>query len=114
MRTTYTGARPYGTVDGTHLYQYMECMFVPDEMIPRGHGERQITDGWHELHDRYEDSTGHHFVWRRELKINTMAYGFGDVVSLDEARRLETGRIVIRNDFLITRVIWENLEQLVD
>ena len=96
------------------MYQYMECVFVQNEMIRAGYANEQIANGWGTLHDRYQNSTGHYFVWRRELQINTMAIGFRNVVSMEEARGLATGYIVIKNDFLVTRVIWESMEQLLD
>ncbi len=115
MRTTYTGARPFRSVDGVSLYQYMDIMFDQHEMVPRGHTAEQIENGWGTLHDRYENSTGNYFVYRRELKINTMAIGFRDVVSMDEARGLETGHITVtKNDFIISRLTLESVEQLVN
>ncbi len=111
--TTYTGARPYEIADGARLYQYMEHVFAPGDLVPPNFYDEQTQDGWRP-YDRYENSTGHYFVFRRELEINTMAIGFGDVVSVDEARGLETGRTVTKNEFLITRVIWESVEQIVD
>ncbi len=114
MRTTYTGARPYGTVDGARLYQYMECTYEPLEMVPYGYGEEPRANGWGELHDRYEDSTGHHFVWRRDLERNTLAIGFGNVITLDQMRGLTLDHTTILGGMRCTRVTWESVDQLVD
>ena len=114
MKTTYTGARPYEDDDGTcHLYQYVEHVFVPGELVPDDFTADEAAHGWR-AYDRYENSTGHYVEFRRELEINTMAIGFGDVVSMDEARGLATGHIVIKNDFQITRLIWTSVGQLTD
>ncbi len=114
MKTTYTGARPYRDVDGGGLYQYREDVFATGELVGLGYLDGLTRDGWGDIHDRYENTTGRHYVWRRELEINTMAIGFNNVVSVDEARGLETGRTVAKNDFLISRLVWESVEQLVN